>query len=108
MFDVKWIFVKDIKSTALQHIVLPNCENKPVTNTRDAQEILLPQGYEMLRVFAEFKGAPSLLDDYDAYNALIKVESDKIFKDTPPSARPAAPAAPAAPSSQGSSRGPSA
>eukprot|EP00004_Rigifila_ramosa_P011597 TRINITY_DN2485_c0_g1_i2.p1 TRINITY_DN2485_c0_g1~~TRINITY_DN2485_c0_g1_i2.p1 ORF type:complete len:473 (+),score=99.10 TRINITY_DN2485_c0_g1_i2:111-1421(+) len=66
-FSVKWIFVKDIPNAAFRHILLKNNENRPITNSRDTQDILYPEGCETLRIFATFKHNTSLLDDYDYY-----------------------------------------
>lgn len=41
-FPVKWHIVKDIPNGSLRHITLENNENKPVTNSRDTQEVRLP------------------------------------------------------------------
>ena len=38
-FGVKWIYVKDVPNNQLRHIRLENNENKPVTNSRDTQEV---------------------------------------------------------------------
>lgn len=38
-FPVKWHIVKDIPNTVLRHIILENNDNKPVTNSRDTQEV---------------------------------------------------------------------
>ncbi len=54
-FRVKWIFVKNIPVYLLRHIRLENNENKPVSKSRDTQEVLLPQGTAMLKIFATFK-----------------------------------------------------
>lgn len=40
-FPVKWHIVKDIPNGSLRHITLENNENKPVTNSRDTQEVCL-------------------------------------------------------------------
>ena len=40
-FDVQWIYVKDVPNSQLRHIRLENNENKPVTNSRDTQEVSL-------------------------------------------------------------------
>ena len=40
-FMVKWIYVKDVPNRQFRHIRLENNENKPVTNSRDTQEIPL-------------------------------------------------------------------
>ncbi|KAJ3586651.1 hypothetical protein NHX12_013047 [Muraenolepis orangiensis] len=40
-FDVDWLFVKDVPNGQLRHIRLENNDNKPVTNSRDTQEVPL-------------------------------------------------------------------
>lgn len=40
-FSVKWHIVKDVPNSLLKHITLENNENKPVTNSRDTQEVIL-------------------------------------------------------------------
>ncbi|RWW52051.1 hypothetical protein BHE74_00041551 [Ensete ventricosum] len=39
-FPVKWHVIKDVPNASLRHIILENNENKPVTNSRDTQEVL--------------------------------------------------------------------
>ena len=39
-FPVRWHIVKDVPNSQLRHITLENNENKPVTFTRDTQEVL--------------------------------------------------------------------
>ncbi|RWW34985.1 hypothetical protein GW17_00000204, partial [Ensete ventricosum] len=38
-FPVKWHIVKDVPNNILKHITLENNDNKPVTNSRDTQEV---------------------------------------------------------------------
>lgn len=38
-FPLKWHIVKDVPNNILKHIILENNENKPVTNSRDTQEV---------------------------------------------------------------------
>ncbi|GJN09032.1 hypothetical protein PR202_ga26999 [Eleusine coracana subsp. coracana] len=52
-FSVKWHIVKDVPNNILKHIILENNENKPVTNSRDTQEVHLEQGLQMLKIFKE-------------------------------------------------------
>ena len=40
-FPLKWHVVKDVPNNLLRHITLDNNENKPVTNSRDTQEVML-------------------------------------------------------------------
>lgn len=39
-FPVKWHVIKDIPNFHLRHIILENNENKPVTHSRDTQEVI--------------------------------------------------------------------
>lgn len=38
-FPVKWHIIKDAPNLQFRHILLENNENKPVTNSRDTQEV---------------------------------------------------------------------
>ncbi|KAI8805706.1 YTH domain-containing protein, partial [Cladochytrium replicatum] len=60
-FEVRWIFVKDIPNAVLRHLRVVNNENKPVTNSRDTQELMPDVGREMLRIFGEFKSRTCIL-----------------------------------------------
>ncbi|XP_062083780.1 YTH domain-containing protein ECT3 isoform X2 [Humulus lupulus] len=68
-FPVKWHIVKDIPNTQLRHIILENNDNKPVTFTRDTQEIGLKQGLEMLNIFKSYTPKTTLLDDFSFYES---------------------------------------
>ena len=50
-FTIKWTWVKDVPNSHLRGITLPNNGGKPVTNSRDTQEVPLEVGRELLRVF---------------------------------------------------------
>ncbi|CAG8492796.1 11646_t:CDS:2, partial [Acaulospora morrowiae] len=68
VFKVKWIFVKDIPNGQLRHIRVVNNENKPVTNSRDTQELFPDPGREMLKIFFEYRSKTSILDDFEFYD----------------------------------------
>jgi hypothetical protein len=59
--DVRWIFVKDIPNSQLRHIRVYNNENKPVTNSRDTQELPPDAGMAMLRIFLEYPFKTSVI-----------------------------------------------
>jgi len=59
--DVRWIFVKDIPNSQLRHIRVWNNENKPVTNSRDTQELPSDAGVAMLRIFSDFPSKSSVI-----------------------------------------------
>ena len=67
-FAIQWVFIKDIPNNLFRHILLANNENKPVTNSRDTQEIMLEPGREMLHIFQQFRNKTSILDDFGFYD----------------------------------------
>ncbi|KAF5726837.1 hypothetical protein HS088_TW22G00521 [Tripterygium wilfordii] len=66
-FPVKWHIIKDVPNSQFRHIVLENNDNKPVTNSRDTQEVKLEQGIEMLNIFKNYETDTSIVDDFDFY-----------------------------------------
>ncbi|KXN93392.1 YTH domain family protein 2 [Leucoagaricus sp. SymC.cos] len=80
VFKVRWIFVRDIPNATLRHIKLNNTqERKPVTNSRDTQELLPDAGQEMLRIFLTHPSRTSLLQDYAFYElqSLQRIQSQQ-------------------------------
>ncbi|XP_066380318.1 YTH domain-containing protein ECT2-like [Miscanthus floridulus] len=68
-FPVRWHVVKDIQNCSLQHITLQNNENKPVTHSRDTQEIPYLPGISMIEIFKGIKARFCLFDDFMRYEA---------------------------------------
>lgn len=66
-FKVKWIYVKDVPNAQLRHIRLENNENKPVTNSRDTQEVFADQGKQVLAIIHSYRHTTSIFDDYLHY-----------------------------------------
>ncbi|KAK3145831.1 hypothetical protein QOZ80_3BG0258120 [Eleusine coracana subsp. coracana] len=76
-FPVKWHIVKDIPNRLLKHIILEYNENKPVTNSRDTQEVKLEQGLQVLKIFKDHICKTSILDDFGFYNNREKIMQEK-------------------------------
>ncbi|XP_022762773.1 uncharacterized protein LOC111308590 isoform X2 [Durio zibethinus] len=76
-FPIKWHVIKDIPNKELCHIILENNENKPVTHSRDTQEIGLKQGLEMLNIFKSYSAKTSVLDDFEFYENRGKILNAK-------------------------------
>jgi len=51
IFGVEWIYLKDIPNKQFRHILIEANENKPVTNSRDTQEVPLLHGKQMVDIF---------------------------------------------------------
>ena len=71
----------DCSRSALRHIRLLNTpEQKPITNSRDTQELHYEAGCEVLKIFLEYqtKSKTSLLQDFAYYEVRLKIphESD--------------------------------
>lgn len=76
-FPVKWHIVKDVPNSMLKHITLENNENKPVTNSRDTQEVKLVQGLKMIKIFKEHPVKTCLFDDFEFYENRQKAIQEK-------------------------------
>lgn len=62
-FAVKWIYLKNVPSSHLRHIRLENNEYKPVTYSRDTQEIPLEKGKQVLKIMHNYRHTSSILED---------------------------------------------
>lgn len=65
--EIKWIYVKDVPNGQLRHIRLENNENKPVTNSRDTQEVPPEKGRQVLKVIHSYRHNTSIFDDFGHY-----------------------------------------
>ncbi|KAF6171344.1 hypothetical protein GIB67_029345 [Kingdonia uniflora] len=83
-FPVKWHFIKDVPNPHFRHIILENNDNKPVTNSRDTQEVRFPQGIEMLNIFNNYSSKTSILDDFAFYESRQKAMQDKKIRPSTP------------------------
>ncbi|XP_039067533.1 YTH domain-containing protein ECT2-like isoform X2 [Hibiscus syriacus] len=79
-FPVKWHIVKDVPNTSLRHIILKNNENKPVTNSRDTQEVNFVQGIQILKILKEHSSKTCILDDFAFYENRQKIIQEKKAK----------------------------
>lgn len=66
-FDVRWVYVKDVPNNTLRHIRLENNENKPVTNSRDTQEVHPDKAKQVLKIVHNYKAQTSIFDDFSHY-----------------------------------------
>ncbi|KAI9507363.1 YTH-domain-containing protein [Russula earlei] len=97
VFKVRWIFVRDIPNANLRHIRLHNTqERKPVTNSRDTQELPPDAGQEMLRIFHTHPARTSLLQDFAFYElqSLQRMQAQAAASQTPPSPQTSSPSPP--------------
>lgn len=79
-FPVKWHIVKDVPNSLLKHITLENNENKPVTNSRDTQEVKIEPGLKLIKIFKEHSSKTCILDDFGFYETRQKTIQEKKAK----------------------------
>ncbi|XP_018491540.1 YTH domain-containing protein ECT3 isoform X2 [Raphanus sativus] len=82
-FPVKWHIIKDVPNSQFRHIILENNDNKPVTNSRDTQEVKLEQGIEMLKIFKSYDAETSILDDFEFYEEREKIIQERKARRQP-------------------------
>ncbi|CAH8384865.1 unnamed protein product [Eruca vesicaria subsp. sativa] len=82
-FPVKWHIIKDVPNSQFRHIILENNDNKPVTNSRDTQEVKLEQGIEMLKIFKSYDADTSILDDFEFYEEREKIIQERKARRQP-------------------------
>ncbi|XP_023514381.1 uncharacterized protein LOC111778663 isoform X1 [Cucurbita pepo subsp. pepo] len=76
-FPVKWHIIKDVPNNNFRHVILENNENKPVTNSRDTQELPFIKGLEMIKLFKNHTLKTSLLDDFIYYENRQKIMQEE-------------------------------
>ncbi|TKY46196.1 YTH domain-containing family protein 2 [Spatholobus suberectus] len=80
-FSVKWHIIKDIPNSVMRHITLENNENKPVTNSRDTQEVKFEKGIQILKIFKEHSSKTCILDDFGFYETREKMIQERKSKE---------------------------
>ena len=61
-FLVEWICIKDVPNRLFRNIINDLNENKPVTSSRDTQEISTAAGIKMLKVFKDYPQESTIFD----------------------------------------------
>uniref|UniRef100_A0A2P2KNV1 YTH domain-containing family protein n=1 Tax=Rhizophora mucronata TaxID=61149 RepID=A0A2P2KNV1_RHIMU len=79
-FPVKWHIIKDVPNSILRPITLESNDNKPVTNSRDTQEVVLEKGIQILKIFKSHKSKTSILDDFAFYAARERIIQERRAK----------------------------
>ncbi|KAH3671468.1 hypothetical protein WICMUC_004600 [Wickerhamomyces mucosus] len=62
-FEIQWIFIKDIRNSFFKSLKNSQNDYKPVTISRDTQEIPFDTGVEMVKIFKKIKSNTSFLQE---------------------------------------------
>ncbi|KAG5226216.1 YTH domain-containing protein [Salix suchowensis] len=82
-FPVQWHIIKDVPNSRFRHMLLENNDNKPVTHSRDSQEVKLEQGIEMLKIFKDYDAPTSIIDDFEFYDQSERASKERKAKQQP-------------------------
>ncbi|KAG8086976.1 hypothetical protein GUJ93_ZPchr0010g10069 [Zizania palustris] len=91
-FPVKWHIIKDVPNNLLRHIILDNNDNKPVTNSRDTQEVKLEHGLQMLTIFKNHESETTIIADFNFYEQREKALQENRRQKQPAGTEPQKPA----------------
>ncbi|ONK78778.1 uncharacterized protein A4U43_C02F22310 [Asparagus officinalis] len=76
-FPVKWHIIKDVPNSSFRHIILENNEFRPVTSSRDTQEVQYDPGMSMLYTFKRFPLNTWILDDFMYYEERQRIMQEE-------------------------------
>ena len=70
LFDVEWIFIKDVPFKEFKDIkiTMKDGEIKPVSNSRDTQEIPFEQGKIMMERISKYQNSNTILEHFEFYD----------------------------------------
>ncbi len=70
LFDIEWVFIKDIPFKAFKNIdiLMKDGQVKPVTYSRDTQEVPLTEGKKMLDIIEKYVNTNTILEHFEYYD----------------------------------------
>ncbi|MCQ2819047.1 MAG: YTH domain-containing protein [archaeon] len=70
LFEVEWLFIKDIPFKEFKNIVITmkDGETKPVSNSRDCQEIPFQFAKTMIEIFESYQNTNTILEHFEYYD----------------------------------------
>ena len=70
LFDVEWIFIKDVPFKEFKDIIITmkDGEIKPISNARDTQEIPFEQAKIMIEKISKYQNSNTILEHFEFYD----------------------------------------
>ena len=70
LFDVEWIFIKDVPFKEFKNIIITmkDGEIKPISNARDTQEIPFEQAKIMIEKISKYQNSNTILEHFEFYD----------------------------------------
>lgn len=70
LFEVEWIFIKDVPFKEFKNIIITmkDGETKPISNSRDCQEIPFNFAKTMIEIFENYQNTNTILEHFEYYD----------------------------------------
>lgn len=70
LFDIEWIFIKDVPFKAFKNIdiLMKDGNVKPVTYSRDTQEVPIVEGKKMFSIIEKYVNTNTILEHFEYYD----------------------------------------
>lgn len=70
LFDVEWVYIKDVPFKAFKNLEIKMKDDlvKPVTYSRDCQEIPFPEAKKMMEILERFLNSNTILEHFEYYD----------------------------------------
>ena len=70
LFDIDWLFIKDVPFKAFKNIdiLMKDGQMKPVTYSRDTQEVPLNEGKKIMGIIEKFVNTNTILEHFEYYD----------------------------------------
>ena len=70
LFDVEWLFIKDVPFKEFKNVIITmkDGEVKPISNSRDTQEVPFEQAKIMIQKIAEYQNINTILEHFEFYD----------------------------------------
>ena len=70
LFEVEWLFIKDVPFREFKNIIITmkDGETKPISNSRDCQEIPFTYAKTMIEIFENYQNTNSILEHFEYYD----------------------------------------
>ena len=70
LFDVEWLFIKDVPFKEFKNVIITmkDGEVKPISNSRDTQEVPFEQAKIMIQKITEYQNTNTILEHFEFYD----------------------------------------
>lgn len=70
ILEIEWIFIKDVPFREFKSIIITmnDASVKPVSNSRDCQEIPSKEGFQMVDIFDKYINSNTILEQFEFYD----------------------------------------